>query len=51
MSILVLLCTEFDPGKGDLVFSQKGELGYNGKKPAFHVKNLGARIPLVQEHP
>ena len=37
---------EFDPGKGDLVFSQKGELlGIMVNNDyAFHVKNLGARI-------
>ena len=37
---------EFDPGKGDLVFSQKGEvLGVLVNRDyAFHVKNLGARI-------
>jgi len=36
----------FDPGKGDLVFSQKGEvLGILVNRDyAFHVKNLGARI-------
>ena len=36
----------FDPGKGDLVFSQKGELlGIMVNNDyAFHVKNLGARI-------
>ena len=36
----------FDPGKGDLVFSQKGELlGIMvNNNYAFHVKNLGARI-------
>ena len=36
----------FDPGKGDLVFSQKGEvLGVMVNRDyAFHVKNLGARI-------
>ena len=36
----------FDPGKGDLVFSQKGEvLGIMVNRDyAFHVKNLGARI-------
>ena len=36
----------FDPGKGDLVFSQKGEvLGLLVNRDyAFHVKNLGARI-------
>jgi archaellum component FlaC len=36
----------FDPGKGDLVFSQKGEvLGILvNRNYAFHVKNLGARI-------
>ena len=37
---------EFDPGKGDLVFSQKGELlGIMVNNDyAFHVKNLGSRI-------
>ncbi len=37
---------EFDPGKGDLVFSQKGELlGIMVNNDyAFHIKNLGARI-------
>ena len=37
---------EFDPGKGDLVFSQKGEvLGVLVNRDyAFHAKNLGARI-------
>ena len=36
----------FDPGKGDLVFSQKGELlGIMvNNNYAFHVKNLGSRI-------
>ena len=36
----------FDPGKGDLVFSQKGELlGIMvNNNYAFHVKNLGTRI-------
>lgn len=36
----------FDPGKGDLVFSQKGEvLGVMVNRDyAFHVKNLGSRI-------
>ena len=36
----------FDPGKGDLVFSQKGEvLGILVNRDyAFHVKDLGARI-------
>lgn len=36
----------FDPGKGDLVFSQRGELlGIMvNNNYAFHVKNLGARI-------
>ncbi|MBO26714.1 MAG: hypothetical protein CMI33_09015 [Opitutales bacterium] len=36
----------FDPGKGDLVFSQKGELlGIMVNNDyAFHVKNLGSRI-------
>jgi uncharacterized protein YoxC len=36
----------FDPGRGDLVFSQKGEvLGVLVNRDyAFHVKNLGARI-------
>ena len=36
----------FNPGKGDLVFSQKAELlgiMVNGDY-AFHVKNLGSRI-------
>jgi hypothetical protein len=36
----------FNPGKGDLVFSQKAELlgiMVNGDY-AFHVKNLGGRI-------
>jgi len=40
------LTGEFNPGKGDLVFSQKAELlgiMVNGDY-AFHVKNLGARI-------
>ncbi|MEC8013167.1 MAG: hypothetical protein VX153_02955 [Verrucomicrobiota bacterium] len=45
-SNFAFLTGAFDPGKGDLVFSQKGELlgimvNYNY---AFHVKNLGARI-------
>ena len=37
---------KFDPGKGDLVFSQKGELlGIMVNNDyAFHVKNLGTRI-------
>ena len=37
---------KFDPGKGDLVFSQKGELlGIMVNNDyAFHVKNLGSRI-------
>ena len=37
---------EFDPGKGDLVFSQKGELlGIMvNNNYAFHVKDLGRRI-------
>jgi hypothetical protein len=36
----------FDPGRGDLVFSQKGEvLGVLVNRDyAFHVKNLGSRI-------
>jgi hypothetical protein len=36
----------FDPGQGDLVFSQKGEvLGVLVNRDyAFHIKNLGARI-------
>ena len=36
----------FDPGKGDLIFSQKGELLgiLVNNNYAFHVKNLGARI-------
>jgi len=40
------LTGSFDPGKGDLVFSQKGELlGIMvNNNYAFHVKNLGARI-------
>ena len=37
---------KFDPGRGDLVFSQKGELlGIMVNNDyAFHVKNLGSRI-------
>ena len=37
---------KFDPGKGDMVFSQKGELlGIMVNNDyAFHVKNLGSRI-------
>ena len=37
---------KFDPGRGDMVFSQKGELlGIMVNNDyAFHVKNLGSRI-------
>ncbi len=40
------LTGKFDPGKGDLVFSQKGELlGIMVNNDyAFHIKNLGSRI-------
>ena len=45
-SQFAFLTGAFDPGKGDLVFSQKGELlGIMVNNDyAFHVKNLGARI-------
>ena len=43
---LLFLLEHFNPGKGDIVFSQKAELlgiMVNGDY-AFHVKNLGSRI-------
>ena len=45
-SNFAFLTGKFDPGEGDLVFSQKGELlGIMvNNNYAFHVKNLGSRI-------
>ena len=45
-SQFAFLTGAFDPGKGDLIFSQKGELLgiLVNNNYAFHVKNLGARI-------